>query len=193
MGRFCGGRKADYSTLNKEVQTMSFSGIYGLALTCMLSVSLVIVTCATALAADGAPKLVLKMSQEKEVTTVKDGKKVAKRVPVEQASSGDVLVYTIGYTNTGSAEARDAAIEDPIPAGMAYVVGSAGGKGTEVTCSIDGGKEFKAEPVKITVKKADGTTQEKDAEPGMYTNVRWMVKKVMPGASGKVSFKVKVK
>ena len=73
-----------------------------------------------------------------------------------------------------------------------YVVGSASGKGADISCSIDGGKSFGKEPVKVSVKKADGTTEEKDADPKQYTQIKWVVKKVLPGKSGKVSFKAKI-
>jgi len=142
--------------------------------------------------AKDAPKLELKMQMEKEVKTLRGGKEVMERVPADKVKPGDVSVYTISYTNKGSGEARNASFVDPIPKGMVYVLGSAEGKESVVTCSIDGGKSFHAQPVKQTTKKPDGSTEEKDAPAASYTHIRWVVKKVMPHESGRVSFKASV-
>jgi uncharacterized repeat protein (TIGR01451 family) len=181
-----------FETSKQEVRVMDVFRVNRLVITCALAVMLGMFTCVEAWPAQAAPKLELKMSSEKEVVAVKDGKEVSERVPADKTKSGDVLVYTIEYTNTGSGEARDASVVDPIPESTVYVAGSAEGKGAEITCSVDGGKAFKKEPVKIAVKKSGGSMGERDAEPGQYTHIKWVVKKVPPGGSGKVSFKVKV-
>ena len=162
------------------------------ALAMLISAAVFTVTGGQAVAKD-APKLELKMSMAKEVKTLKDGKEVLETKPADKVGPGDVAVYTITYTNTGAGEARNAVIGDPVPAGTLYVVGSAEGKDAAITFSIDGGKSFHKEPVKQVVKRPDGTSEEKDADPAMYSNIKWVVKRVMPGQSGKVSFKAKVK
>jgi uncharacterized repeat protein (TIGR01451 family) len=171
---------------------MKKSVVSRLTLSCMLVALLGMVTCVNAWPAEAAPKLELKMSVNTELTTMKDGKKVTEMGPADNIKSGDTVVYTIEYTNSGAGEARDAKIVDPVPQNTVYVVGSAEGKGTEITCSINGGKDFKKEPVKMLVKKTDGSKEEREASPGQYTHIKWVVKKVMAGESGKVSFKVKV-
>jgi uncharacterized repeat protein (TIGR01451 family) len=123
---------------------------------------------------------------------VREGKEVLERVPAGKVKPGDVAVYTISYTNKGSGEAKDASFVDPVPEGMVYVIGSAEGKETAITCSVDGGKSFHAQPVKQAVKKPSGSTEEKDAPAKSYTHIRWVVKRVMPNQSGKVSFKAMV-
>ena len=148
----------------------------------------------TALAQDTSPKLSLKITSEKEVRSVKDGKEVVARVPATAFKNGDVVVYTITYKNEGASDAKDAEIQDPVPEGTVYIIGSAEGKAAEILFSIDGGGSFHKAPVKQAVKKADGSVEEMDAPAEMYTAVKWSIKKnVAPGVSGKVSFKVRVK
>lgn len=141
------------------------------------------------------PNLVLKLTAQKEVI-VKDeeGKTRIDYLEVEKTDPGDVLKYTILYTNAGVAEARGAVIVDPLPAGTTYVGNSAEGKDTEISFSIDG-KAFEAPPMlKYKVKEPDGTEKELVATPEMYTHIKWKLKKLVPpGTSGTANFKVKVK
>lgn len=178
-------------TLNrKDVTGMEIRGVSRLTFACALA-GLLWLAGANAWAQDG-PRLELGVSSQKEVETVKDGKKTLEMVPVDKVKPGEVLVYTITYTNTGKGEARDALIVDPIPEGTDYMLGSAGGEGADVTCSIDGGKSYAKEPCMREVKMPDGTTRQEEAGPEMYTHIRWVVKSVPPGGSGEVKFKVKV-
>lgn len=178
-------------SIERKVTGMDFKKSVKLAAACMLTAVFFAAMGANAYAKD-KPKLDLKMKMEKEVTVVKDGKEVSERTPVQKVKPGDLVVHTITYTNLGKGEAKDARLVDKVPNGTDYVVGSAEGSGAEVTCSIDGGKTYAKEPVKIKVKSQDGKTVEKDADPAMYTHVRWVVKSVAPGGSGTVSFKTKV-
>jgi len=175
----------------KEIAPMNVSMVVRMALVCVLSVSLWAAGAAGAFAAD-SPKLGLKMTTEKEVKAVNAGKEVVERIPAENVKPGDIVVYTVRYTNSGAGEAKDAAIVDPIPKGTVYVVESATGKGTDITCSIDGGKSYHKQPVRQSVTMPDGKTVENDADPAMYTHVKWVVQSVKPGKSGMVSFKTKV-
>jgi uncharacterized repeat protein (TIGR01451 family) len=141
---------------------------------------------ASALAAQ-APKLTLKMTAEKEVKVLKDGKEIVELKPAKTTNPGDTVLYTLTYTNAGNADAINAVISDPVPGGMAYIAGSAKGANADVDFSIDGGKTFYKTPKRVIA----GT--EKDAAPETYTNIRWTVKKVAPKESGVVKFKAKVK
>lgn len=49
---------------------------------------------------------------------------VVKTVDKTTASVGDILTYSITFTNTGTASADNVTITDPIPAGTSYVAGS---------------------------------------------------------------------
>ena len=139
------------------------------------------------------PKIELSIAQAKEVVEVKGGAKVVRLVPVKEASPGEVLEYTLTYTNTGDEQARDAAIDDPIPKGSSYLAGTAAGEGTEITFSTDGGKTY-GPAVKLTyeIRGPGGQVEKRTATPSDYTHVRWTVKSIPPGASGKVTFRVRV-
>jgi uncharacterized repeat protein (TIGR01451 family) len=140
-----------------------------------------------------APKLEISVAQLKEVVERKAGAQSVRLVPTTEAQPGDVVQYVLTYANRGDAIARDAVIDDPIPKGTTYLANTAVGEGAEVTFSSDGGKTY-APAVKLTyeVKLPNGTVEKRVATPSDYTNVRWTLKTVAPGASGTVSFKVKV-
>ncbi len=145
-------------------------------------------------AAQGRSELSLNITAQKEVM-VKDetGKIRIEWQMAEQTNPGDILKFTVAYTNTGKVEARNSMIDDPVPAGTTYIAHSAEGKNAEISFSIDG-KKFES-PTMLTykVKQADGSVVEHQAGPEMYTHIRWkLLTPVRPGESGSVSFKVKV-
>ncbi len=146
-------------------------------------------------AADNKPDMALSLTAEKEVL-VKDDTGRTKTVyqEVKDTNPGDILRYTILYANKGKTEAKDAVINDPVPEGTSYISSSAEGKDSEIIFSIDG-KIFQSPPLlKYKVKQPDGTEAEYIATPDMYKQIRWkLLKPVMPGDSGTLSFKVRVK
>jgi uncharacterized repeat protein (TIGR01451 family) len=145
-------------------------------------------------AQSGEPKLELKTAAEKEVKVKKDGKVETKRIPVEKANPGDVVVYTITYSNTGKGSLVDAVIINPVPQGVVYMLDSAEGKDAEIKASIDNGRSWQKPPATVLMKNADGTETAKPAGAERYTHLQWTVKKPLaPGQSGRVSFKVNVK
>ncbi len=104
---------------------------------------------------------------------------------------GDVVRYEIVATNTGDVAAQGVRPLDPVPAGTAYVAGSAGGSG-KVEFSLDHGKTWSAVPM-VTVHTADGDKLVK-ADPATYTTVRWTLPAALkPGASAHFVFDVTVK
>jgi len=140
-----------------------------------------------------APKITFSIAQLKEVVEQKGGVRTTRMVPTTSASPGDVVEYQLTYANTGDALATDANIDDAIPKGTTYVANSAAGEGTEITFSADGGKTF-APSVKVAYeyRLPSGAVEKRVATPAEYTHVRWTLKQVPPGATGKVSFRVKV-
>jgi uncharacterized repeat protein (TIGR01451 family) len=149
----------------------------------------------TLVQAKDKPNVDLKLKVEKEMTvTNAEGKSRMEWQEVKSFGPGDVLRYTITYSNTGSAEVRDAVIIDPIPAGTAYLPGSVEGANAEITFSLDG-KTFQSPPLLKYKVKATGTSeQEFSASPEMYTHIRWkIVKPVAKGGHGTVRFKVTAK
>jgi uncharacterized repeat protein (TIGR01451 family) len=140
------------------------------------------------------PKIALSTTAEKEVKIEKDGKLVLERIPLEIASPGDTVIYTITYRNEGETAAQDILVNDPIPKGTIYILKSAEGKDAEITFSIDGDHTYSKPPIKYMVKKADGTQEETEATAEAYTHIKWVINKsILPGQSGQVSFKVSVK
>lgn len=139
-------------------------------------------------------KLTLKTTAEKEVHVKKDGKIEIKRMPLEKANPGDIVFYTITYTNAGKGPVVDAVIIDPVPAGVSYIENTAEGKDAEITYSIDNGVSWHKPPMTTRFKKPDGSMGTKNVTADQYKHIKWALKKPVPaGQSGQVSFKVKVK
>ena len=145
------------------------------------------------LAAWAQPKVAITIKAEKEVTVTAKGKQVKKRIAAKGVQPGEEIIYTLNYANSGSEVAKDVTISDPIPAGTAYIPGSASEVG-DLTFSIDKGKSFR-KPTLLTyeLKGSDGRVQKRVATPEDYTDIRWTVPSIPAGGKGSVSFRVKVK
>ena len=146
------------------------------------------------LAQVGDPRIVVSLTVHKQVL-IKDefGNVKVERTPVKLARPGDILVYSLHYTNKGRSEAWRINLTDPIPEGTILLLGSAEGEGTTIRYSIDEGKTFQPPPIKIVVTDEEGRDKEVDAPPEMYTHVLWSIEgPIERRETGKVSFKVKV-
>lgn len=113
---------------------------------------------------------------------------------VENVRPGEILDWQIVSANEGTASARDYKAVGHIPAGTAFVAGSAKGEsGSAVTYSIDGGKTFSTQPI-VEEKQPDGTVKRVPAPVSMYTEVRYEWSDAL-AAGGKLtaSYKVRVK
>ena len=135
------------------------------------------------------PLIAVSVKAEKEVII----NKVSKVVPADTVNSGDVILYTLNYVNSGDESATSAFLDDPIPKGTVYVDGSAFGNDADVTFSIDGGKTFKKPSMLTYEVKINGKMEKKIAFPEQYTNIRWTVGVVPAQGSGQVGFKIRVK
>jgi uncharacterized repeat protein (TIGR01451 family) len=126
---------------------------------------------------------------EKEVINSK-GKKERRRGPVTTAVPGDVVIYTLYYTNKGQEPADNVVIIDPIPEHMVYVQGSASGADTVITFSMDKGETYNL-PEKLTITSANGFVR--PARPSEYTHIRWTRQTSLPaGQKGQVSFRARL-
>ena len=107
---------------------------------------------------------------------------------------GEVLDWTITSANEGDAPARQYKTIGQIPRGTAFVSGSAVAEyGAAVSYSIDGGKEFAAQPL-VEEKQADGTKKMVPAPASMYTQVRYeWSDPLAAGQTLSASYKVRVK
>lgn len=118
-------------------------------------------------------------------------------INVEKAGTlnpGEILSWTITSHNTGTAPAQHYKTVGEIPAGTAYVSGTASAIGdAQITYSIDGGKTFELKPM-IEQKQPDGSLKKVAAPASMYTQVRYEWN--TPLSEGKqflASYKVRVK
>lgn len=146
------------------------------------------------MAEEKKPKLTLNIIAEKEIKKIKNGKEITEKVPLDKTPPGDIITYTIKYTNDGKSDAKNAFIIDPIPKGTVYIAGSAKGENTDILYSIDGSGSYRKSPITTTVKKDDGSAEQKLVSAEKYTHLKWLFKKsIAPGDSGTVFFKVKVK
>ena len=134
----------------------------------------------------------LKTIAEMEVKkTNAKGEVTIKREAVKTATPGTEVIYTIKARNTGKENANSVVVTNPIPKQMTYIDGSAFGAGTDITFSVDGGKNY-AKPNKLTVKDKDG--KDIPATASDYTTVRWIFNFALkPGQEAAVWYRAKVK
>ena len=146
---------------------------------------------AAAAAQDGA-LVKLKSEVLKEVEAVDEtGTTVVRLVPVTNAVPGELLTFTISYTNEGDEEATDIVLTNPVPENMVYEGESAAGEESRISYSVDGGVTYGV-PDSLSVTGDD--VKKRQAVPSDYTHVRWqLIDPVPPGGSGTVSFKASVK
>ncbi|GFO58508.1 hypothetical protein GMST_08330 [Geomonas silvestris] len=139
------------------------------------------------------PQVTIGVTAEKEITVVNQGKKSVKLVPATKITPNEVIVYTVHYANKGDETATNAVIEDPIPKGTVYLAdGSA--SAPEPEFSIDHGKSYnKATLLSYEMKLPSGKAERRQATSSDYTNIRWTIKEIPAGSSGKLKFRVKVK
>jgi uncharacterized repeat protein (TIGR01451 family) len=89
--------------------------------------------------------------------------------------AGDVLRYTLTFRNIVNRPIRGVKLENPIPAGLQFVVGSAKStrEDAKVEFSADGGKTFSPAPSESVV--VDGLTVVRPIPAERFTHVRWVV------------------
>lgn len=170
-------------------------GLIPLSALCLVALALVVLGGAAAFAQrqlgaeTGRPEIKVMLTGAVE----REGKQLALD-KVGEVHPGEVLQWQINSTNEGTASARDYKTVGHIPAGTAFVAGSAVAvEGSTVTFSIDGGKTFSTQPI-IEQKQADGTVKKVPAPASMYTEVRYEWSDAL-AAGGKLSasYKVRVK
>lgn len=135
-----------------------------------------------------AATLELKTEAFKEVEQVgADGKKIVKRVPLTHATPGTEVIYVITYHNGGTEPATNVKIDNSVPKGLQYQLGSALGDGTVVEFSVDGGAHFGPMNT-LSVTGADGKSH--TAKGSDVTTIRWVLQKAVPAAGdGSVTYR----
>ena len=108
------------------------------------------------------------------------------------ARPGDVIRYTLVFTNLTAGPVKNIQFVDPLPKGLVYVLGSAkADQPVRLEYSIDGGKSYVAQPMIAVV--ASGKKSEQPAPREKYTHVRWTVLgSVAPGAQVIAEFRADV-
>lgn len=106
---------------------------------------------------------------------------------------GDVIRYSLVFTNTQADAVRNVVFSNPVPEGLRYVERSAqaGAADVAITFSIDGGQTFSAEPMIEVVE--NGERRNVPAPAAMYTHVRWTIGGwVQPGAQVTAEFRAEL-
>lgn len=106
---------------------------------------------------------------------------------------GDVVRYSLEFTNVKDIPVRNVVIDDPVPEGLRYVEGSASvdHRGVQISYSIDGGRTYSNQP---TIRKVvDVEEVELPAPPESYTHIRWTLRDwVQPGERVTAEFRAKL-
>lgn len=139
--------------------------------------------------ATGTPSLVVTAENR---TAAAEAARGAKRA-IASARPGDVLRYQLVFSNPGTGAIRGVKLENPVPAGMRFVPGSATASRTDAKAeySVDGGQRWSATPMDTVV--VDGRRIVRPAAAGRYTHVRWMVAgSVQPGTTVTAAFEARV-
>lgn len=127
------------------------------------------------------------------VTKAADGQTKLTPVDKEAPKAGDEVEYDIAATNAGTTPAIKLMPVGKIPAGTAYVDGSAKAARAHVEFSLDGGKTWSAVPM-VTVKGPTGTPVVKKADPALYTAVRFATDGALaPHGTLQYTYEVRVK
>lgn len=143
-----------------------------------------------ATAALAAEKLVFKSEAFQEVEVKQAGKVSTKLVPAEKVLPGDEVIYVLTFANEGDAPADGVQINNPIPNNTWYRNGSAFGAGTDISVSVNGGKQY-GQLAKLSVPLAGGG--KRPATFKDVTHVRWTVNYALqPGKTGTVSYRAVV-
>jgi uncharacterized repeat protein (TIGR01451 family) len=143
---------------------------------------------AVSLLAQGQPRLEIEI-QEQKINLTRQEKNGAEIV----YTPGDTIEYTVIAKNTGDAVMLEPTIVDPVPEGVEYIVGSAGGENCRIVFSVDKGLQFSTWPVMISATTPNGTKVEREARNEEVTHIKWLIRENIPaGGQKKMSFQVRV-
>jgi uncharacterized repeat protein (TIGR01451 family) len=123
---------------------------------------------------------------------VVEGENGAERlVEAAEILPGQMVEYVITYTNTGDKPLREVKVGGLVPEQTRYVPESATTtRWRRPLFSLDDGQTFQPEPVRYEVRLANGEKEERIATPDMYTQVRWVIRRLPAGA--RVEFRYRV-
>ena len=107
--------------------------------------------------------------------------------------AGDVVRYTLTFTNRGTQPVRTVAIQNPVAAGLQFVAGSAKASRADARTeySLDGGRTWSPRPMETVV--VDGRQVERPVAAERYTAVRWVMGgAVAPAATVTAEFEARL-
>jgi uncharacterized repeat protein (TIGR01451 family) len=114
-----------------------------------------------------------------------DGKKSTQMVAAEKVVPGVEVLWTVTASNTCQKPSDNVVINNPVPAHMSYVSGSATGAGAAITFSLDG-KTFATADALTVIE--NGATRKARADE--YRLIRWTFKApVAPGGQAIAQFR----
>lgn len=119
----------------------------------------------------------LKLAAERQsIVAVASGRVDWKPLPNNASlRPGETIRYVVTASNISDRQIKKLVVNQPIPQGSVYVLGSATlpkVEGAKLDYSIDGGKTYSEKPT-IRVKLENGEIVTRPAPDSMYTNVRW--------------------
>lgn len=137
-----------------------------------------------------APVVGIDTTVEKDAEVIdENGQASSVRVAAETVTPGEILYFTLTFSNSGDEAATNVKLDNPIPADAVFQPGSAWGENTDILYSIDGGKSFK-KAANLTYQVGNET---RTASPEQYNAIRWVVGEIPAGSSGSVGFSARVK
>jgi uncharacterized repeat protein (TIGR01451 family) len=119
------------------------------------------------------------------------GRETSKLIPADRVVSGDTVIYTLEVRNTAPTSVPPPVVTYPVPEHMTYTADSAVGPGTEVSYSVDAGRNFDAAE-NLRIQEPGGELRAATAAD--YTHIRWQLKNPLKGNSvAFVRFRARVK
>ena len=143
------------------------------------------------LASSAQAEVSINSTSYKEVTKITShGEKVKEWVKVKKIVPGTIVRYVNTLENSGSQEASNLVIKNPIPENMEYVADSTACQSTcHLSYSIDGGKTFK-NPSELYITMGEERHLAKASE---YTDIMWVVDFLEPNAQSFVRYEARLK
>lgn len=116
---------------------------------------------------------------EEKINAVEHGQKVSRfvQVPPGAIGKGIKLYFTLTIVNEGNEVATNVTVDNPIPPGTFYAIGSATCEEGVVSCSDDEGVSFHSENEQLSARHH-------------CTDIRWVIDDLPPGSGCKLGFQV---
>lgn len=147
--------------------------------------------------AQGSSPLTLTLAQAIVTQTTVNGRTTETLTPAPKTVlPGTVLSQIVSARNTGTTALKSVVVNLPVPRSTVFLTTDPLPEGTKALYSIDGGKTFAAAPLtkRVTVMENGASVQKVvTVQPSEYTNARWTISSLAPGAVVKVGFRIKVR